>query len=132
LVLHPQAINYVAWASLNKESLWPYNMTNGTCNSTIYGSTSGQAVKLRSGATRVSPGSDETALKTVRSCWQRRPEAGLLVLTQRVILCFEVVPSVTLQPIDSLNKKLKQAGIAAGGPLSDLHFIRLADWFSLI
>jgi hypothetical protein len=60
-----QAINYISWASQNKESSWPYSMTNGTCTSTIYGATSGQAVKLSSGATRVSPTSDETALKTV-------------------------------------------------------------------
>jgi hypothetical protein len=40
-------------------------MTNGTCTSTIYGATSGQAVKLSSGSTRVSPTSDETALKNV-------------------------------------------------------------------
>jgi hypothetical protein len=55
----------VAWTSLNKELLWPYTSSNGTCTSTIYGALSGLAVKLSSGAAAVYPSLDETAFKTV-------------------------------------------------------------------
>jgi hypothetical protein len=58
----------VAWTSLNKELLWPYTSSNGTCTSTIYGALSGLAVKLSSGATAVYPSSDETAFKTASHC----------------------------------------------------------------
>ncbi|KAG1681339.1 hypothetical protein FOA52_007387 [Chlamydomonas sp. UWO 241] len=55
-------INYVAWKGLNKESTWPYTNSNGACNR-VTDPTSGNAVKLAAGATRVSPSGNEQALK---------------------------------------------------------------------
>ncbi|KAG1660688.1 hypothetical protein FOA52_015899 [Chlamydomonas sp. UWO 241] len=55
-------INYVAWKGLNKELTWPYTNSNGACNR-VTDPTSGNAVKLAAGATRVSPSGNEQALK---------------------------------------------------------------------
>ncbi|KAG1681337.1 hypothetical protein FOA52_007385 [Chlamydomonas sp. UWO 241] len=55
-------INYARWRGLNKESLWPYTNSDGVCDR-LTDPFSGNAVKLASGAVRVSPQESEQALK---------------------------------------------------------------------
>ncbi|KAG1681340.1 hypothetical protein FOA52_007388 [Chlamydomonas sp. UWO 241] len=55
-------INYVAWKGLNRDSTWPYTNSQGACNR-VTDPASGNAVKLASKATRVSPSKREDAMK---------------------------------------------------------------------
>ncbi|KAG1658208.1 hypothetical protein FOA52_008231 [Chlamydomonas sp. UWO 241] len=58
------ALDYIAWASIDREFLWPYTASDQSCDtSRIASITSGDALKLRSGAITVTPANSEEALK---------------------------------------------------------------------